>query len=66
MANRVWARMKETNSRECRSCHEFADMDLAAQGRSARRKHENAPMEGKTCIDCHQGIAHRLPKEPQS
>jgi nitrate/TMAO reductase-like tetraheme cytochrome c subunit len=22
-----------------------------------------AKEEGKTCIDCHKGIAHRLPKE---
>jgi len=65
MANRVWAKMKETNSRECRTCHEFGDMDLTLQGRSAQRKHEKAPLEGKTCIDCHKGIAHRLPEEPK-
>ncbi|HCO78214.1 MAG: NapC/NirT family cytochrome c [Hydrogenophilus thermoluteolus] len=66
MANRVWEKMKATDSRECRTCHEFADMDLTEQGRSARRKHEAAAMEGKTCIECHQGIAHSLPKEPES
>ena len=24
---------------------------------------EKAQKEGKTCIDCHKGIAHLLPKE---
>jgi cytochrome c-type protein NapC len=30
----------------------------------AQRKHAAAVTEGKTCIECHQGIAHNLPKEP--
>lgn len=64
MANRVWKKMKESNSRECRSCHDFEDMDLSQQGRSARGKHEQAPMRDKTCIDCHQGIAHHMPDNP--
>jgi nitrate/TMAO reductase-like tetraheme cytochrome c subunit len=25
--------------------------------------HAQAKAEGKTCIDCHKGIAHLLPKE---
>lgn len=64
MANRVWDKMKATDSRECRSCHAFEHMDLSEQSRMARNKHEKAPERGKTCIDCHQGIAHRLPEEP--
>lgn len=64
MATRVWAKMKATNSRECRGCHDFDNMDLSAQGRSARSKHARAPMRGKTCIDCHKGIAHTEPDEP--
>jgi cytochrome c-type protein NapC len=65
MANRVWAKMKATDSRECRSCHEYAHMDLAAQDRSARGRHSNAPDKGETCIDCHKGVAHTLPEEPE-
>lgn len=64
MANRVWAKMKATDSRECRSCHEYAHMDLAAQDRSARARHSNAPDKGETCIDCHKGVAHAMPEEP--
>jgi cytochrome c-type protein NapC len=40
-------------------------MDLAGQAtRSARSQHGNAPDQGKTCIDCHKGIAHEQPDEP--
>lgn len=64
MANRVWAKMKATDSRECRSCHDFSNMDLSRQSRMARKKHASAPMDGETCIDCHKGIAHVEPFEP--
>lgn len=65
MATRVWAKMKSSNSRECMSCHQYAHMDLSAQDRSARNRHGNAEDKGMTCIDCHQGIAHTLPEEPE-
>ena len=65
MASAVWAKMKGSNSRECLNCHKFENMDLAAQDRSARSKHGNALDEGETCIDCHKGIAHELPDEPE-
>jgi cytochrome c-type protein NapC len=65
MAQRVWKTMKETDSRECRNCHRFDYMDLEEQDKTARKKHERSMEEGKTCIDCHQGIAHELPEEPE-
>lgn len=65
MATRVWEKMKATNSRECRSCHDFRAMDLTEQDRSARSKHGNAEDKGQTCIDCHKGIAHEEPDEPE-
>jgi cytochrome c-type protein NapC len=65
MASAVWAKMKGSNSRECLNCHKFENMDLAAQDRSARSKHGNALDGGETCIDCHRGIAHELPDEPE-
>ncbi len=64
MANRVWEKMKATDSRECRGCHAFDQMDLAEQSRSARNKHGRAEDEGKTCIDCHKGVVHEEPDEP--
>jgi cytochrome c-type protein NapC len=65
MANRVWDRMKASNSQACRSCHDFANMDLSAQDRSARSRHGAAEDRGQTCIDCHKGIVHRMPLEPE-
>jgi cytochrome c-type protein NapC len=62
MAQAVWAKMKASNSRECRNCHSFQHMDLEEQDKFARRKHSNATERGDTCIDCHKGVAHKLPK----
>mgnify|MGYP001810251751 CR=1 FL=1 len=59
MAKREWARMKGSDSRECRNCHAFDQMDPARQKQRARKQHENAQEEGQTCIDCHKGIAHK-------
>ncbi|MFQ5644180.1 MAG: NapC/NirT family cytochrome c [Thiogranum sp.] len=64
MANMVWDKMRATDSRECRKCHDYDNMDLSAQDRMARKKHTRAPLQGKTCIDCHAGIAHREPDAP--
>jgi len=62
MAKRVWATMKATDSRECRNCHSETSMKAELQVRPAQRQHAKAKEQGKTCIDCHQGIAHKLPK----
>jgi cytochrome c-type protein NapC len=63
MAEHVWEGMRATDSRECRNCHSQASMDLEAQDKSAQKKHtlEYMRKNNKTCIDCHQGIAHHLP-----
>ena len=61
MAKRVWAHMKETDSKECRNCHKFDKMDTTKQKDRSVVKHEGAVMDGKTCIDCHKGIAHKKP-----
>ena len=63
LANRVWQSMLETDSRECRNCHSFAAMDFHKQDRRSREKMEPAMDEGKTCIECHKGVAHRLPPD---
>ena len=64
MANRVWRRMKANDSRACRNCHAFDRMALDEQDPSARRRHLRAMQTGKTCIDCHTGIAHEEPDPP--
>ena len=59
MAKRVWDKMKASDSRECRNCHDFATMDPAKQKDRSVVKHEGAIEDGQTCIDCHKGIAHK-------
>ena len=62
LAVREWKRMKSNNSQECRNCHDFDYMDFSEQGRRSVAQHSTALAAGeKTCIDCHKGIAHRLP-----
>jgi cytochrome c-type protein NapC len=64
LAKTVWNTMKSTDSRECRNCHAYTYMDLEKQDKSAQKKHtaDYVRETGKTCIDCHKGIAHKLPK----
>jgi len=59
LAKRVWKAMKETDSRECRNCHNFESMGPEMQKPRSRRQHLNAFKTGQTCIDCHKGIAHK-------
>ena len=61
LAMNEWERMKSTDSRECRNCHNFEFMDFTQQENRAADNHQVALDEGKTCIDCHKGIAHKLP-----
>ena len=61
MAKAVWAKMKASNSRECRNCHSEHAMDFEEQSARSREKMVPGIEEGKTCIECHKGIAHRLP-----
>lgn len=59
LATKEWKRMKGSDSRECRNCHEISTMDPASQKPRARKQHYNAMKTGLTCIDCHKGIAHK-------
>jgi len=61
MAQRVWTYMKGNDSRECRHCHNAANMDPEKQSVRAVAKHERAKREKQTCVDCHFGISHNVP-----
>lgn len=63
MAQHQWDQMKASDSRECRNCHSFDAMSPDVQKKSIYDKHMGAKKAGKTCIDCHKGVAHQLPKE---
>jgi cytochrome c-type protein NapC len=64
MAVRVWTRMKNTDSLECRNCHHADAMSADLQSERAKSRHAKGKEEGKTCIDCHFGIAHGEPSGP--
>ena len=59
MAKRVWEKMKASDSKECRNCHHFETMDPEKQKDRTVVKHEGAIEDGKTCIECHKGVAHK-------
>lgn len=61
LAQNVWITMKKTDSRECRNCHDYESMSFTKQNSRSQQRHEDAKAQGFTCIDCHKGIAHRLP-----
>jgi cytochrome c-type protein NapC len=67
LAQHEWARLKANNSLECRNCHEFDYMDFTRQSKRAVDAHSTSLATGeKTCIDCHKGIAHKLPDMTQA
>ncbi|MDD2058185.1 cytochrome c3 family protein [Pseudomonas sp. GD03860] len=62
LAEHEWARLKANDSRECRNCHNFEFMDFTRQSKRAAAMHSTSLAKGEaTCIDCHKGIAHKLP-----
>ncbi|WP_394132665.1 cytochrome c3 family protein [Shewanella maritima] len=62
LAENEWNRLKANDSLECRNCHNFDYMDFTRQSTRASQMHSTSLASGeKTCIDCHKGIAHKLP-----
>lgn len=62
MASTVWSQLKANDSATCRNCHNETAMELYNQDREARNMHQYAVDNNQTCIDCHKGVAHLLPK----
>ncbi|MBP2311770.1 NapC/NirT family cytochrome c [Azospirillum soli] len=61
LARSEWDRMRASDSRECRNCHSFDAMDFHKQTAKAASAMRDAEKTGKTCIDCHKGVAHSFP-----
>jgi cytochrome c-type protein NapC len=65
LAQHEWARLKANDSLECRNCHQYESMDFTRQSLRAQTMHATyLEDKSRTCIDCHKGIAHRLPRIP--
>ena len=63
LAQHEWARFKANGSLECRSCHDYNSMDWEKMSDEARRFMQPAAERDQSCIDCHKGIAHKLPEQ---
>jgi cytochrome c-type protein NapC len=62
LAKHEWTRSKSNDTLECRNCHSEEYMDFSRQSPRAAVVHQKYLVTGeKTCIDCHKGIAHKLP-----
>jgi len=63
LAQHEWARLKANDSLECRNCHELEFTDFTVQSQRAADQHARfLETREQTCIDCHKGIAHQLPR----
>ncbi|MEJ1410868.1 MAG: NapC/NirT family cytochrome c, partial [Candidatus Sedimenticola sp. (ex Thyasira tokunagai)] len=64
LAEKVWRSMRESDSRECRNRHAYEYMDFHKQRRRSAEKMQEAveKRSKESCIDCHKGIAHKIPK----
>jgi len=62
LAQSVWHDMEQSDSKECRNCHNFEQMNLNQQGLFAASYHTQAQQQQQTCINCHKGITHELAK----
>ena len=63
LAENVWRSMESSDSRECRNCHSYDAMNFHEQSRRGAKKMKAGAEKGKTCIECHKGVAHKLPPE---
>ncbi len=63
MAEAVWAQFKANDSQFCRNCHDPAAMDPEQQRPMIARIHAGLKPGGKTCVDCHRGLVHALPRQ---
>jgi cytochrome c-type protein NapC len=66
LAQNEWRRMKANDSQECRNCHDAKSFDFSVQSYRSSNQHTDGLLtQGQTCIDCHKGIAHRMPQISQ-
>ncbi len=62
LAQAEWSRLRSDNSQACRNCHRIQEIKDPAKSFLASL-HSTAIAGGRTCIDCHKGVAHHAPTE---
>ncbi|GAD89258.1 cytochrome c-type protein TorC [Vibrio halioticoli NBRC 102217] len=66
LARHEWNRFSANKSLECKNCHQYDSMDFEAMSPTARIQMKHAAERDQSCLDCHKGIAHSLPKNMDS
>jgi cytochrome c-type protein NapC len=66
LAKHEWERMKKTDSASAATATTTMASTTPSRAVARRRMHQTGLNEGKTCIDCHKGIAHSLPQVEQA
>ena len=61
MASREWARFDRDDSLACKNCHEYDSMKWDEMSTLAQKQMKRAAEKDQSCVDCHKGIAHKLP-----
>ncbi|OED41977.1 nitrate reductase [Endozoicomonas sp. (ex Bugula neritina AB1)] len=62
LASHEWARLSANGSLECKNCHSYQSMKWEDMSPLARKQMKIAAEKDQSCIDCHKGIAHKLPE----
>ena len=65
LAQNEWARMKAHRLARMPQLPQLRVLRLRRAGPPLGAQHQDGFSEGKTCIDCHKGIAHQLPAVEQ-
>lgn len=63
LARHEWDRFSANKSLECKNCHNYESMDFELMSPTARIQMKSAAERDQSCVDCHKGIAHNLPKD---
>ncbi|NAW56139.1 MULTISPECIES: pentaheme c-type cytochrome TorC [unclassified Vibrio] len=66
LAKHEWDRFSANKSLECKNCHNYDSMDFEQMSPTARIQMKQAAEKDQSCLDCHKGIAHNLPKNMDS
>ncbi|WP_110458207.1 pentaheme c-type cytochrome TorC [Shewanella algidipiscicola] len=61
MASREWKRFDRDDSLACKNCHDYASMKWESMSKLAQKQMKRAAEIDQSCVDCHKGIAHKLP-----
>lgn len=62
LAQHEWDRFSANGSLECKNCHNYDSMDFDSMSPAAQTQMKLAAEKDQSCIDCHKGIAHKLPE----